>query len=240
MSYVRVPIFIPQTPKGKNALFIFVFCGMLIAAIMCGMVGFSSLKEKPIEKIENVAYTEIDSEYEYEFEQVYLVDEYAYLWQDDESNSREQYYIIYFKDKNGNGCFASLEADKSTEIGKQCVEYIENDSASIGDVVLKGLFSCKDISQQRNELETNYYEAYNKCISLIEGTNTGMHFSYDATNKDEFLQKRQTDTIIFLILFPILLLGSSLGLFFFIRQRIKLNRTNADINSTEEVNENQS
>lgn len=184
----------PKTPA-----LILVSVLFLIIAIVFGTLGVMRLGEKPVVDAATVKHTEINTQDEYYFTELCLVDAYAAFWEDDEDNIVEYDYVVCFYDSTGALCYASLEVSKSSDISKTCLDYLNDDTLQPGDVLLSGCFSCYALDKQSDDRDEDFAKLYNDYNAELAGVKTNLHFKYDGANAEEFAENRKTEATIFII-----------------------------------------
>ena len=183
----------------KTAALVVLVVMFLLMSILFGALGISNLGEKTVVDADSVTYSEFNTENEYYFKELTLVDQYVYFLEDTESNIVERDFLVCFIDKDGELCYASLEVAKEDDISGICIKYLNDENAGVGDVVLSGCFSCYALDKQSDDIDSDFEIAYDKYQADLPGKKTNLHFKYDAENAEAFAEKRSTEGTIFLV-----------------------------------------
>jgi hypothetical protein len=186
-----------SAPKTPTLILISVV--FLIIAVVFATLGITQLGEKPVVDAATVKYSEISTENEYYFSELYLVDAYAAFWEDDEDNIVEYDYIVRFFDSTGALCYASLEVAKNSDISEFCINYLKDDTIKIGAVFLSGCFSCYALDKQSDDIDEDFDTLYKEYNAEFPGVKTNLHFKYDGANAEEFAENRKAEATIFII-----------------------------------------
>lgn len=230
MAYVRVPIPVPKTGKGK-IIFGIVMTGLfLFVGLMLVIGGISGPAVTSVKGIETVAYTELNTETAYEFKDVYVISKYATWTRTSDGKTTElDYYLLQFTDADGAYCFASLEVSPLSRLGKTCSDYMEDDTMLIGDLKLdEGVFTCEDLWDQPDEVVSYYNESYDEYSGTLRGQSIGKHFVYKAVDADTFMKDQTASNTGLLIVGIVFVVGCSVGLFFLIRGLKKIKKAQAE------------
>ena len=223
MAWIMVPT--PKTAKGRVIFGIVMACfGFLLALIML-VAGISNTGEMPIVQRDEFAYADFDSDSAYEFEDVWLVGEYAtWIVERDGSDTETCYYMVLFEDKDGEVCYASVEADPTSDFGKKCDEAAENETT----MELTGIFTCIEMSSLDDKIEEFYREAYLDCLTEVDGRNIRMNFSYEGEDEAAFLEKRSEQATILFVMAAVFAAGSALAMFLLTRKLKKIKKAEAE------------
>jgi len=211
-------------PKKKNSLsqntltiVILVLFAVVTAAMCIG--GLTMFKEQPIEDGSAADPAAFDTSKVYDFDEIVIIDEYAFAYEGSESNVTEHYYLIGFANEEGEVYFASLEAKKDADIVDDCNEYIADDTMEIGDLILKGVCICNELSVKEKDVRDEYASAIEIYSELIPGKDSGINFIYEAADVETYRKDAKTDAMMLSIMGGVFTLLCVLGIFLCIRQR---------------------
>lgn len=212
------------TPKKKNSLsqntltiVILVLFAVVTAAMCIG--GLTMFKEQPIEDGSAADPAAFDTSKVYDFDEIVIIDEYAFAYEGSESNVTEHYYLIGFSNEDGEVYFASLEAKKDADIVDACNEYIADDTMEIGDLILKGVCICNELSAKEKDVRSEYANIIELYSEIVPGKDTGINFIYEAADIETYREDAKTDAAVLSIIGGVFALLCALGIFLCIRQR---------------------
>lgn len=223
MAFIFVPT--PKTPKGRVVFGIVLAAIFLLFALIMLFAGISNTEEVPIVQQTECAYTDFETDYAYEFENVWVIGEYAtWVVERDGSDRETCYYMVVFEDTDGEVCYASVEADPTSAFGKRCDAAMDNETT----LELTGIYTCKKLTSLDDKIEEFYDEAYWDCVKEVSGKNLGLNFSFEGETEAAFREKKSEQATILLVLAAVFAVGSSLGLFFLIRKLKKIKKAEAE------------
>jgi len=131
--------------------------------------------------------------------------------------------LAYYEDGSGKTCYVSLSVDrydyKQDEILDLCEKYLEDESSSVGDLVLSGCFRFSEMSSYGSSY---YEEAYEDANGVIPGENTNYDLTYLYATAEEYLNKKAQSDLPILIVGVAFLLPSALGIWALVVHRKKI------------------
>ena len=210
----------------RNIIVLLVLPLVLGAFLIVG--GISNILSIKIEEISDVPVASINSDTEYYFEEMVVVDSYAYVGNSVTSYVKSTDYLIRFVDGNGKIVYTTLRTEDYTKFNDALEEYIENENKKIGDLVLTGCFHGYSNGSKVSEYAKEAYELYYK---EMPGEFLDWTFYYsDVDTIEEFKKEEISNESFFLILGSLFLVPSLVGVFVLVRKRKLLDQYLADWN----------
>lgn len=223
MAWIMIPK--PKTAKGRSIVGIVLACFGLLAAVVVLTTGISGMEEVPITALKECACADIDTDHAYEFEDVWLIGEYAtWIVEEDGSDHETSYYMVAFTDRDDELCYASVEANPGSDFGKKCAKAVEEDTT----LELTGIYTCKELTSLDDKIEKFYHNAYKDCITEAYGKNISMNFTYKGEDEAAFREENRNGAIICFVMAGVFAVGSALALFLIIRNLKKIKREEAE------------
>jgi len=212
--------------KSKNTFKIVIMAILvLIGAFMVGK-GIVSNSSIQIDDVTTISYTTMKSGESYYFKDAIVLDAYLETKHESvnvstdrvESVSYEDSYLVGFEDKDGKWVYTDFTVKRDTELGQRFMEYVEDDTLWIGDLVVSGCFKGHvQNNQEKIEYFEETYELYNL---LLTGALLNLEFHYDNAETIEEYHANETGNGVALILFgSIIILAGIVGIIVFVGKR---------------------
>ncbi len=185
-----------------------VFCFIFIAG---GILELSSIR---IFDAKDTAYADFQSGEVYYFEEMMLID---LVFSSSELSSdplTPDTYLVSFRDKNDELCYAYLKVDYMDDIKETCYEYMQDDTKMPGDVFLSGCYKCYE-----DELSDNVTEYY---MTEVPGKSANVEFLYEEETASAYIEREEKQAVPRLIIGIIMLIGLIVSVFFIVKKANKM------------------
>lgn len=163
------------------AFFIFMFIG--------GITMFSDIRTFDAK---DTSYTEFMNNEVYYFSEMTLIDLVDSGYEYTSDIATPDTYLVSFKDKNGELCFAYLSVSYDDAIEETCYEYIMDDTKIPGDVVLSGCFKGYD-----DEISDYRVQEY---ISEMSGKTVNIRFYYEGHSVEAYMDAERRQPLMTMII----------------------------------------
>lgn len=178
-----------------------------------------------VEDAKTIPYTSMKADAVYYFEQLELLNEYAYTGQENSSsdNAASKHYLVRFTDANGEQVYAGLRVEEGSTLEELCNKYMADKDSTPGDIVLSGCFHSFSIKDSDQAV---YFTARYILFNRVEpGQCLSLEFTYDDCETiEDYRHKDASNNIILFVVPAVFLVPTVLGGVFLIRKRLKLNR----------------
>ena len=199
---ISSPLFRPervhQTPKQQrinNTTLLVCFSVILLVGIVGMIFLVPELQGQPITMLTETSHTELDVGTTYYMDQISVVDAYALEEGNLTQNTTEWALLIYFYDREDQPCYGSMTVNKTSPLWERCNDYVTDTEAFVGELILNGYFSCRNIAALDSPLPTYYREGYELYNETIPGINTEKHFVYLGTTEKEAAEVQRGEVL---------------------------------------------
>ena len=214
--------------KRKTSVWTVVVCLFLLLGLALTAVGIVQITTVSVGDAASLSYKAMTAGEPYYFDQMVLVDAFAFNGDRVTGYAKSTHYIVRFTDKDGKLVYTSLSVDGSTELAEQCENYVNNKGLSIGDVVLSGCFhGYPHEASATAEYFEKSYQTYSKAEA---GEKLDWCFYYDnAKTPEEYRSSQIVGRYALLILGGLIAVTSLAGVVWLIGKRKKLNRKSKEL-----------
>lgn len=197
--------------KSKTVVYIFVAIIAIFGIVL--MATGSSSSDTELVNVESISASQMDNTYDYEITEAYIFDSYA---QYEENGTPKTYYMaVVFYDATGTLCMTSMELEKGDDIYQEVMDYLDDDSMYVGDLVLP--LYCSASSFSSSSEVGGYFSEYATEIALYgyETQQVWLQLDYMGSTLTEYQDEAASSSngsvvmgVIFLVFAGILLVLS--------------------------------
>ncbi len=182
----------------KKKIILCILAVILLIIGICTLVSGIFGGETALEDVSTLTSSEMDGSADYKFSEAIVFDRYATY---EENNIPETYYLaIGFYDANDNLCIASLAMDKNDDIYDEVMDYLNDDSMYLGDLVLP-MYCTADTFSDNTEVG-EYFEEYHEEIASngISGELLWLQMNYQGATLTEYEESSSVNAVMGLIM----------------------------------------
>lgn len=175
--------------KARNPVILLIL-GILIGGI--GLVALvMSLVATPSSAVDitTVSPSQLSGSKDYYIEQLLVVGGYA-----TETFSNTMYYVAAYVDANDEPIILSLSAKENSEKYDELLDYNEDYSTVLGDMVLSGYFSCSKLSSTNDSL-IEYFHDTEDDYGLEDLEIVDMNLTYIGETAEEYASHVKTEKL---------------------------------------------
>lgn len=184
----------PQvTPKQKKTSLVLIY--VLSAFVLLVGIIFLVLSLQPIPELNPaVPLNEVDTDKNYYFEELWVVDLYASRENDDD----EMYVYVAYVDEDGKTYLASFTPDKDDALLKKINAYLEDDSLYVGDLSISAAVSVTTVTQKGDDLK-GFYDENLPIVKQMFRSNgmkvedTDLHFTYEGSDPEDYEARQRSE-----------------------------------------------
>lgn len=148
----------------KNRIVSIIVAVMFLIAGVVMIAGGVSGSDAELKDVTTLSASSMDDSFDYEIQEAYIFDNYATY---EENGKPETYYLaVCFYDANDNLCMASLAMDPSDDIYDVVMDYLNDDTMYVGDLMLPVYASAGSFSSTSDVGE--YFQEYANEIALYD------------------------------------------------------------------------
>ncbi len=214
--------------KRQTSVWTVVVCLFLLLGLVLTAVSIVKITTVSVRDASSLSYESMTAGDTYYFDQMVLVDAFAFNGDRVTGYAKSTHYIVRFTDKDGKLVYTSLSVDGNAELAKQCENYVNSKGLSIGDVVLSGCFhGYPNEASATAEYFEKSYQTYSKAEA---GEKLDWCFYYDdAKTPEEYRSNQIVGQYVLLVLGGVIAVASLAGTLWLIRKRKKLNRKSKEL-----------
>ena len=215
--------------KRKYKLFIILLMFPMLFGlifIIGGVVEFASIRVDDVSTISYNAMSETDVYY---FDEMVLVDIFAFYGDTTTGYAEENYFLVCFVDGDGKRVYTSIVTETYSELNEKCEAFVDDDSLSVGDLILSGCFH----GYRNGSLVQCYFEdAYELYNAEMPGEMLAWNFRYDdAETIKDYRADRASGLYIMFFMGALFVVPCGIGITVLVRKRKELDRYLAEYNN---------
>lgn len=148
----------------KNKIVSIIVAIIFLIAGVVMIAGGVSGSDTELKDVSTLTASSMDNSFDYEIQEAFIFDNYATY---EENNVPETYYLaVAFYDMNDNLCMASMSMEKGDDIYDDVMDYLNDDTMYVGDLILPVYASASSFSSTSDVGE--YYQEYANEIALYD------------------------------------------------------------------------
>lgn len=215
--------------KRKSMRFIILLMFPLLLGMFILVGGIVKIATIKVEDVKTISYSSMQEGNEYYFDEMVLIDTYAYVADSTTGYVEMRDYIVSFVDKDGTLVYTSIRTEGYSAFSEKCEAYVENDSLTVGDVILTGCFHGYETGSTLCYYFDKEYELYN---AKFPGEKLNWSFYYDdAETMAEYKTEERSHQFFSFILGSLLIVPCIIGIVLQIRKRKELDQYLAEYNN---------
>lgn len=215
--------------KRKNMFFIILLIFPMLLGLIVLLGGIAALTSIRVDDVSTISYKSMSEGEEYYFDEMVLVDSYAFYGNTTTGYAEKNYYIVSFVDRDGKRVYTSLQTEGYSDFNEKCEAYVEDDNLSVGDVILSGCFHGYENGSTVHGYFEEAYELYN---AEIPGEMLDWSFWYDdAETMEEYRSDKASGQYIMFGMAALFIVPCVVGILLLVRKRKELDRYIAEYNN---------
>lgn len=171
----------PRTNRGLRIVLL--VCGIVLLALgLLLALAARTFAEADLVDVSQVSADEISTLHNYEIDNMVVFESYASQSQDNAEDT--QFLMVGYYDANGTLCLSSLAVADGSPLYAAVMNYLMDDSMSVGDYIVGGCFTTKELESGAEDYfsdEVDYVQS-----QLDDGTGVPVEFVYTADSPAAF------------------------------------------------------
>lgn len=162
--------------------------GVFLIVIAIVLSYFGLKKPAELKEVDEISPEEMSDDYAYHFDELTVLD--YYMKQSGGESGNGRYYIASFYD-SGVYYLVSIYGENDDELRLKLKNYVDDDDAYVGDLVISGCFTAQKVSAVKNldefydESAENYIDQYNEYMNM-DAVDLQLHLTYVCEDAEDY------------------------------------------------------